>query len=224
MRIAMASDHAGFDYKERLKLVLIESGHEVEDFGTDSEQPVDYPLFIRPAAEAVAAGHFDRGIIFGGSGNGEAIVANRVRGIRCTLCWSVESARLARQHNDANMLSMGQRLLDFDEVLAIVEVWLETPFEGGRHLRRIRMIDRPVRPPSKPDSHRRFPQRTELIDAATFVCDCCRQEFLVPIDISAGASQQLVEECPVCSHENTIFLTLDESGTLIVHGDQHITG
>ena len=143
MRIAIGSDHAGFRYKERLKQALTEAGHVVTDFGTDSEEPVDYPVLIRPVAEAVAAGRFDRGIVLGGSGNGEAIVANRVRGVRCTLCWNVESARLARQHNDANVLSLGERLVPEDALEEIVRVWLETPFEGGRHLRRIRLIDDP---------------------------------------------------------------------------------
>ena len=141
MRIAIGSDHAGFRYKERLKRELAAVGHEVTDFGTDSEAPVDYPLVIRPVAEAVAAKRFERGIVLGGSGNGEAIVANRVRGVRCTLCWNVESARLARQHNDANVLSLGERLIGGDELLPIVTTWLDTPFEGGRHARRIALID-----------------------------------------------------------------------------------
>ena len=141
MRIAIGSDHAGFRYKERLRQALGEEGHEVTDFGTDSEAPVDYPLVIRPLAEAVAAGRYDRGIILGGSGNGEAIVANRVRGIRCTLCWNVESARLAREHNDANVLSLGERLIAAEQLLPIVRVWLTTPFEGGRHARRVALID-----------------------------------------------------------------------------------
>ena len=141
MRIAIGADHAGFRYKERLRLVLSDRGHEVADFGTDSERPVDYPLVIRPLAEAVAAGHFERGIVLGGSGNGEAIVANRVRGVRCTLCWSVESARLARQHNDANVLSLGERLVGPEDLLPIVEAWLDTAFEGGRHARRVALID-----------------------------------------------------------------------------------
>ena len=98
-------------------------------------------MFIRPVAEAVAAGEFERGIVLGGSGNGEAIVANRVRGVRCSLCWSVESARLARQHNDANVLSLGERLIAEAELLPIVDTWLTTPFDGGRHLRRIQLID-----------------------------------------------------------------------------------
>lgn len=142
MRIAIGSDHAGFRYKERLRQALGEEGHEVTDFGTDSEAPVDYPLVIRPLAQAVAAGRYDRGIILGGSGNGEAIVANRVRGIRCTLCWNVESARLAREHNDANVLSLGERLIAAEQLLPIVRVWLTTPFEGGRHARRVALIDR----------------------------------------------------------------------------------
>lgn len=141
MRIAIGSDHAGFRYKEILKLALGERGHAVTDFGTDSPEPTDYPLFIRPVAGAVAAGGFERGIVLGGSGNGEAIAANRVRGVRCTVCWNIESALLARRHNDANVLSLGERLIAEADLLPIVETWLATDFEGGRHLRRIQMID-----------------------------------------------------------------------------------
>jgi ribose 5-phosphate isomerase B len=140
-RIAIGSDHAGYRYKSIIVDMLRGEGHEVTDMGTDSEEPVDYPLFIRPVAESVAGGGHDRGIVLGGSGNGEAIVANRVRGIRCTLCWNVESARLGRSHNDANVLSIGERMVSVDEMKAIVHTWLETPFEGGRHERRIREID-----------------------------------------------------------------------------------
>jgi ribose 5-phosphate isomerase B len=141
MRIALASDHAGFRYKTLIAGWLRERGHEVVDFGTSSDAPVDYPAFIRRAAEAVARGECERGIVLGGSGNGEAIVANRLRGIRCALCWNVESARLARAHNDSNVLSLGERMLREDEARAIVETWLATPFEGGRHARRIAAID-----------------------------------------------------------------------------------
>ena len=141
MRIAIGSDHAGYRYKEIVRAALAEQGHTVEDFGTDSTEPVDYPLFIRPVAEGVAAGAFDRGIVLGGSGNGEAIVANRVRGVRCTLCWNIQSARLARQHNDANVLSLGERMIDESDLLPIVTTWLTTGFDGGRHLRRIQLID-----------------------------------------------------------------------------------
>ena len=141
MKIAIGSDHAGFEYKEKIKSLLAELGHVVNDFGTDSEQPVDYPLFIRPVALAVASGEAERGIVLGGSGNGEAMVANRVKGIRCALCWNIESARLARQHNDANMISLGQRMITAEVALEIVRTWLETPFEGGRHVRRIQLID-----------------------------------------------------------------------------------
>src|SRR5215471_19677304 len=109
MKIGIGSDHAGFRYKESIKRYLAQNDHEVVDFGTDSEEPVDYPLFIRPVALAVANGAVDRGIVLGGSGNGEAMCANRIRGVRCALCWSAESAQLARQHNDANVLSLGQR-------------------------------------------------------------------------------------------------------------------
>ena len=141
MRIAIGSDHAGFHYKEMLKQHLVAQGHEVRDFGTRSTEPVDYPTVIRPVAEAVSRGEFDRGIVLGGSGNGEAIVANRVRGIRCSLCWNTESARLARAHNDANVLALGERLLSKEAAVSIVDVWMATPFDGGRHQRRIDLID-----------------------------------------------------------------------------------
>lgn len=141
MKIALASDHAGFQHKTAIRHWLIEHGHEVRDFGTFSEEPVDYPDFIRPAAEAVASGECERGIVLGGSGNGEAIVANKIRGIRCGLCWNEEVARLNRAHNDANVLSLGQRVIPLDVALRVVEVWLTTVFEGGRHLRRIQKIE-----------------------------------------------------------------------------------
>lgn len=141
MHIAIGSDHAGFQYKEQIKAYLTARGDVVQDFGTDSEASVDYPPIMRQVALAVAKGECERGIVLGGSGNGEAIVANRVKGVRCALCWSVETARLAREHNDANMISMGQRLISLDTAFDIVRVWLETPFEGGRHARRIQQID-----------------------------------------------------------------------------------
>jgi ribose 5-phosphate isomerase B len=141
MKIAIGSDHAGFRYKEAIKVFLTNLGHEVIDKGTDSEAPVDYPHFIRPVALAVAAGDTERGIVLGGSGNGEAITANRVKGIRCALCWNEESARLGRQHNDANVISLGQRMMTEEMALRIVQIWLDTPFEGGRHLTRIQEID-----------------------------------------------------------------------------------
>ncbi len=141
MKIAIGSDHAGFMYKEKIKQLLTGLGHAVDDFGTDSEEPVDYPLFIRPVAEAVARGEAERGVVLGGSGNGEAMAANRVKGVRCALCWNVETARLARQHNDANIISLGQRMVTEEAALAMVRTWLETPFEGGRHLRRIQLLD-----------------------------------------------------------------------------------
>ena len=141
MKIALASDHAGFAYKETIKGWLAAHDHEVKDFGTFSNERVDYPDFIRPAAEAVARGECERGIVLGGSGNGEAIVANKVRGVRCGLCWNEETARLNRQHNDANVLSLGQRMISQELALRIVEIWLTTPFEGGRHVERIRKIE-----------------------------------------------------------------------------------
>src|SRR6201984_549367 len=119
MNIAIGSDHAGFEDKEKIRDLLTNLRTTVKDFGTLSEDPVDYPLFIRPVAEAVARGEFERGVVLGGSGNGEAIVANRVRGIRCALCWNLESARLGREHNNANMISLGQRMVTKDTALEI---------------------------------------------------------------------------------------------------------
>lgn len=141
MKIAIGADHAGFKYKEQIKQFLKEKGHEVHDFGTYSEDAVDYPIFIRPVVEEVVRGESGRGIVLGGSGNGEAIAANRLKGIRCTLCWNIETASLARRHNNANVLALGARMISLEEALEIVNTWIETPFEGGRHLRRIKQID-----------------------------------------------------------------------------------
>jgi len=141
MKISIGSDHAGYHYKEMIKQFLEERGHEVHDFGTHSDTSVDYPPFIRAAAMAVQEGVCERGIVLGGSGNGEAMVANRLKGIRCALCWNRETALLARGHNDANMISIGARMISPEAALEIVDVWLNTPFDGGRHTQRIQQID-----------------------------------------------------------------------------------
>ena len=137
MTIALGSDHAGYEYKCRILDFLRAAGHSVTDFGTYSSDPVDYPDFIGPAAEAVSSGLCERGIVLGGSGNGEAIAANKFPGIRCAVAWDLTTARLSRLHNDANMLSLGQRTIPADLALQIVEIWLDTAFEGGRHVRRL---------------------------------------------------------------------------------------
>ena len=139
--IALGTDHAGFDLKEAVKAHLKANGFEVIDYGTDSDNPVDYPDYIRPAALSVAKGESDLGIVLGGSGNGEAMVANKVKGIRCGLCWNEESARLAKEHNNANMISLGARLIPVEDALKIVDVWLNAEFQGGRHQRRIEKLE-----------------------------------------------------------------------------------
>src|SRR6185369_16249605 len=136
MRIALASDHAGYHYKTLIAVHLSTAGHEVVDFGTASTAPVDYPDYIKLAAAAVAQGDCERGIVFGGSGNGEAMAANRFRGVRCALCWNEESARLGRLHNDANVIALGERMVSEEMAIRIVDLWLTTPFEGGRHVSR----------------------------------------------------------------------------------------
>jgi ribose 5-phosphate isomerase B len=137
MRIAIAADHAGY----RLKGVVVEAlaggDHEVHDLGTDSEEPVDYPAVCAAAGRAVTAGRADRAIVIGGSGQGEAMVANKVHGVRAALCLDEYIARLARQHNDANVLAMGARVLADAFALRIVEIFITTPFEGGRHQSRL---------------------------------------------------------------------------------------
>jgi ribose 5-phosphate isomerase B len=140
VRVAIGADHAGFLLKEHLKRTLERLGHVVEDHGTDSEEPTDYPPICFSVARSVAGGGAERGIVLGGSGQGEQIAANKIRGIRAALCHDLYTARLSRQHNDANVLAMGGRIVAFglaDEILAL---WLETPFDGGRHQRRIDQI------------------------------------------------------------------------------------
>jgi ribose 5-phosphate isomerase B len=140
-KISIGADHAGFDLKQGIILHLREKGHTVVDFGTNSTAPVDYPDYIRPAAESVAKGECEIGIVLGGSGNGEAIVANKVRGVRCGLCWNEESALLTKKHNNANVISIGARMVTESLALKIVDVWLATAFEGGRHIQRIAKIE-----------------------------------------------------------------------------------
>lgn len=140
MRIAIGSDHAGFQLKEHLKQVLKEDGHEVDDLGTHSEESVDYPPICAAVGRAVAGGVAERGIVLGGSGQGEQIAANKVVGVRAALCNDLYTARLAREHNDANVLSLGGRVVGEGLADEIVRLWLATPFEGGRHARRVGQI------------------------------------------------------------------------------------
>jgi ribose 5-phosphate isomerase B len=140
VNIALGSDHAGYRLKLDLEEFLKESGHEVQDLGTHSEEPVDYPLYCAKVARAVANGAADRGIVVGGSGQGEQIAANKVDGIRAALCNDLYTARLSRQHNDANVLAIGARIVAPTLAREILTLWLETPFEGGRHVPRLEQI------------------------------------------------------------------------------------
>ena len=140
MRIAIGSDHAGFPLKQHLIATLTDLGHDVDDLGTDSEEPVDYPPICFAVGRAVMEGRADRGIVLGGSGQGEQIAANKVRGVRAALCNDLYTARLSRQHNDANVLSMGGRIVAFGLADDILKLWLDTPFEGGRHQKRLDQI------------------------------------------------------------------------------------
>jgi ribose 5-phosphate isomerase B len=140
--IALGSDHAAFEYKELVKAYLLEKGFEVEDFGTYSLDRVDYPVIGESVARAVAEGKYERGIIFCGTGIGISISANKVPGIRCVVCSEPYSARLSRQHNDTNVLALGARVVGIELAKMIIDIWLETPFEGGRHQRRVDMLDK----------------------------------------------------------------------------------
>ena len=140
MRIAVGGDHAGYALKGHVARHLAGLGHEVVDFGTDSDDPVDYPGFCAAVARAVVEGGVEFGVVFGGSGQGEQIAANKVRGARAALCHNEETARLARAHNDANVLSLGGRLLEVGLALTIVDVFMATAFDGGRHQRRVDQI------------------------------------------------------------------------------------
>lgn len=139
--ISIASDHAGFEYKSKIIKHLESVGHQVRDHGTDSNESVDYPDFIKPAAEHVSQGLSNLGIVLGGSGNGEAIAANKISGIRCAVCWNIESAKLAKEHNNANMISIGQRMVPLKTAIDIVDTWLNSEFKGGRHIVRIEKIE-----------------------------------------------------------------------------------
>jgi ribose 5-phosphate isomerase B len=141
LTISIGTDHAGFPLKAPIIAFLKARGHKVLDFGCDSGESCDYPDFIRPAAQAVASGEADAGIVLGGSGNGEAIVANKVKGVRCGLCWDEWSAQLTKEHNNANCIAIGARPVSEGLALKIVGKWLDSEFEGGRHQRRIDKIE-----------------------------------------------------------------------------------
>ena len=141
MRVSLGSDHAGFRIKEAIKEHLKSRGFEILDFDTFSEEIVDYLDYCRPATESLAKGESNCGIVFGGSGNAEAMVANKVEGIRCGLCWNIESARLTKEHNNANMISIGGRMVSLSEGIDIANTWLDTEFRCGRHQARIDKIE-----------------------------------------------------------------------------------
>lgn len=141
LSLVMAADHGGFELKEKLKAVLDRLGVAYRDAGTYSAESVDYPDYARLVAQAVSRGEAERGLLVCGSGQGMAMAANRFRGVRAALPFDLETARLSREHNDANVLALGGRVLDHDEAARILEVWLATPFAGGRHEARVRKID-----------------------------------------------------------------------------------
>ena len=141
LKIAVASDHGGFELKEKVKEHLLTRGFEVEDLGTHSEASVDYPTYGKACGEAVASGQADLGVVVCGTGIGISIAANKVKGIRCGLCTSVEMAHLTKQHNNANILALGGRITEPELAVKIVDEWLDTEFEGGRHQRRVDMLD-----------------------------------------------------------------------------------
>lgn len=140
MKISIGGDHAGFQYKKEVVSYLKSKGHEVKDFGPNSEDSVDYPDFAHPVAKGVDDKTFDMGILICGSGNGVAITANKYKGVRAALCWGNELAKLARQHNNANVLCLPARFVSLEEAILCVEVFINTPFEGGRHQSRVDKI------------------------------------------------------------------------------------
>ncbi len=139
--IALASDHAGFELKEAIKKHLLDSNYDIVDFGTNSEVSVDYPAFARKAAQAVASGQCDKGIVCCGTGIGVSIVANKIKGIRCALCTNEFTAEMSKKHNNANMVAFGARVSDQELVIRMVDIWLNTQFEEGRHQRRVDQIE-----------------------------------------------------------------------------------
>ena len=141
MKIALAADHGGFELKEKVKVYLQEKGHDALDLGCHTDESVDYPGYGKACGEAVMRGDAERGIVVCGTGIGISIAANKVKGIRCALCTNPFMAEMSRKHNNANMLALGGRILEHDFALGIVDVWLATEFEGGRHQRRVDLLD-----------------------------------------------------------------------------------
>ena len=142
MKIAIGADHGGYSYKEKIIKHLISKGYDIKDFGTESDNSCDYPVFAKLVANAVASGEYDRGILICGTGIGMSVAANKVRGIRAALCSDKFSAKVTREHNDSNILCMGARVIDYNLAQEITDIWLETPFSNEeRHIRRIGMLE-----------------------------------------------------------------------------------
>jgi ribose 5-phosphate isomerase B len=218
MEIALGSDRERIESKQRLKLFLIETGHVVEDFGVEDGEATPLPAVVRSMAEAVALGDLQRGIVLGETGSGEAMVANRLPGVRCAVCWNAKSARKTRQHLNANVLALGLGVISFERARTIVEVWLETPFQRRQYAGAIQQLD--GRTVEHHRSNGNLPHRTPLLEQTNYVCDTCGQEFSIPIDLSAGSSQDYVEECPVCCHAHEIHVSIDDNGTVLVAGSK----
>jgi ribose 5-phosphate isomerase B len=210
MKIALAADPRRLAYKQRLELSLLEAGHVVEDFGAREEKSLTCSQIVRPLAEAVAAGECQRGIVLGDTGSGEAIVANRLPGVRCAVCWNTKSARIARRQLNTNVLALGLQLMAYGRVPAIVEAWLTTPFLRRLYLHEMVGLDGPRGPGLQ--VHRTLPHRTQVPETISICCSVCGEEFAVPLDPSAGSSQEFVEECPVCCHAHVIRVGIDAEG------------
>ncbi len=217
MRIAFGSDAERFEQKQRMELFLIATGHVVEDFGTEKGEAAPYAQVVRAMAKAVASGEFQRAIVLGATGGGEAIVANRVPGVRCTVCWNTVSAAKSRRHLDANVLVLGLELMPFDDAQSIVETWLGTPFSRKRHSSEVAGID--GRLGQRLRGHSILPHRAPMLEATSYGCKICGQVFEIPIDLSAASPQQCVEVCPVCWHAHVIRVDIDDEGNVSAVGE-----
>jgi ribose 5-phosphate isomerase B len=228
VRIAISADLTGVHVKDRLEPLLVEEGYDLVDFGADLGGLGTNDNAARRVAEAVGAGEFDRGILLGAGAHRETIVANRVPGVRCTLCWDVVSAAWARQVVDANVLALPWGRLDFEDLIDVTQHWLETPTElrhrtnGDPGRRRSTAGAAPIAGPSILDVATRLPHCSAVEDGLPFVCNWCRAEFRVPVDVTGGSGGQ-VEECPVCCRENAVRVEVDDSGAISALADRDLT-
>lgn len=223
MRVVIAADPAGQEYLDQLRFRMEELGWEVYDLSEHGVAAHDWPAAVQSVGALVSMQKADRGIVVGPTGNGEALVVNRMPAIRCSVCWDSRSARAARQELDANVLALGRELISVQRALRIVETWLQRSFRPPTHHEPERLDRRLPDRIALGHANGRGRHLSPFLIKQTYICEHCREEFAFELDLLNGANQELIEECPVCGQENRILIEIDAEGAIHAWGDPDVS-